>query len=272
MSAKTLISRFLVSASVVAALAAIPSSASAAVFNSPLDGYWPMIKSAQKVIDISGAGNNGVIGHTTQSDRWDPNWVPGLFGIGNALRFDGNDYVEVPDTGSLSPKRVTLEAWARADKSPGQYKYIASKGGRTCRSGSFGLYSSINGGAAFYVYDGTRWHRSPMVSPKVWDGQWHHFAGTYDGKKVRLYVDGSEIGTGTTFTGEIDYDLPNRLFYIGAYRGSCDLTMEGDIDEVRLWDRALSVDTIWNTIRGFLTQEPAAPGLPEDAGDWTTVG
>ena len=47
-----------------------------------------------------------------------------------------------------------------------------------------------NGGIAFYVYDGKKWYRSPRPAPKVWDGKWHHIAGTYDGKKVHLFVDG----------------------------------------------------------------------------------
>ena len=31
----------------------------------------------------------------------------------------------------------------------------------------------------------------------VWDGKWHHVAGTFDGSTVRLYVDGVQVGTGT---------------------------------------------------------------------------
>jgi hypothetical protein len=57
---------------------------------------------------------------------------------------------------------------------------------------------------------------------------------------VRLYVDAREIGRGTVFSGKINYDLKYRQAYIGAFRGACDLTFTGDVDEVRIWSAALS--------------------------------
>ena len=115
---------------------------------------------------------------------------------------------------------MTIEAWVRAPHSPGPYKYVMVKGGDRCEAGSFGLYTSINGGLAFYVYDGKHFWRSPMEGPALWDGEWHHVAGTYDGAAVRLFVDGREIGTGTAFSGEIEYDLPQRDLFLGAFRGA----------------------------------------------------
>ena len=44
----------------------------------------------------------------------------------------------------------------------------------------------------------------------VWDGKWHHVAGTFDGSTVRLFVDGAEVGTGTPARPWIDYSLPGR--------------------------------------------------------------
>jgi hypothetical protein len=257
-----------------AALCAAPATASALVFpESPLLGYWPMYEgSGQLIHDISGANNTGVLGMTTKPDWRDAEWVTGLLGVGKALRLDGNDYVAIPETAKLRPQRVTAEAWVRAPKSPGRWKYVITKGGNGCKAGSFGLYSSANGGMAFYVYDGQRWYRSPQVTTAIWDNQWHHVAGTYDGERVRLFVDGAQIGAGTAYSGPIAYDLPVRQAYIGAYRGSCDLTMTGDIDEVRLWSVALRVDQIWGRIRQFLGQQPAAPQLPEEAGVWASAG
>ena len=140
--------------------------------------------------DVSGNHNDGRLGSSRSTDGRDADWVKGLFGIGSALRFDGNDYISIPDDKSLHQQRLTVEAWAKRDGSPGQFKYIVSKGGDNCEAASYGLYSSLNGGIAFYVYDGKKWYRSPQGSPKIWDGAWHHIAGTYDGKTVRLFVDG----------------------------------------------------------------------------------
>jgi hypothetical protein len=42
----------------------------------------------------------------------------------------------------------------------------------------------------FYIGDGTRqFVRSPEAPTSVWDGKWHHAAGTFDGSTVRLFID-----------------------------------------------------------------------------------
>lgn len=251
---------------IVIALAAPAAAPAAAEW--PLHAYWPLMEGrGQKIYDISGRGNHGVLGRLPGADVRDPGWIRGLLGVGSALRLDGNDFIEVPETADLRPQKVTLEAWVRASDSPGQFKYVGAKGGDRCEAASFGLYTSVNGGLAFYVYDGKRWWRSPQVSTAIWDGRWHHVAGTYDGQMVRLFVDGMEIGTGRPYSGTIEYDLENREFYVGAYRGACNLTFRGDVDEIRLWSAALPVSSIWGRISAMLDVEPAAP-LPEDAREW----
>jgi hypothetical protein len=251
-------------------LLSVPTASAAGEW--PLRGYWPLLEGkGQRIYDISLQGHHGTLGRTNKVDGRDAQWIRGLLGIGSALRLDGDDFIEVDETSRLRPQKMTVEAWVRAPESPGQWKYVVAKGGDRCESGSFGLYSSINGGMAFYVYDGKKYWRSPQASQAIWDNQWHHVAGTYDGEKVHLYVDGREIGTGRSFSGTVEYDLPNRELYIGAYRGGCDLTFEGDVDEIRLWSAALPVSDIWDRISSMLDVEPAAP-LPEDASEWFNAG
>ena len=45
------------------------------------------------VHDVSGNGNDGRLGSSNSTDGRDADWVKGLFGVGSALRFDGNDYI-----------------------------------------------------------------------------------------------------------------------------------------------------------------------------------
>lgn len=253
---------------VVASFATLVHTSSAAATEWPLRGYWPLMEGrGQTIHDISGHGHEGKLGRTNGEDGADAEWIRGLMGIGSALRLDGNDFVRVPETERLRPQRVTLEAWVRAPRSPGKWKYVAVKGGDRCEAGSFGLYTSINGGMAFYVYDGKKWWRSAQVSTSIWNNRWHHVAGSYDGQAVHLYVDGQEVGTPRSFTGQIEYDLEHRNLFMGAYRGACDLTFAGDVDELRVWSAALPVAVIWDRIRSMLQTEPAAP-LPEDAREW----
>ena len=252
-----------------AALLLLPASAVA----SPLAGYWPMHEGKGQIVhDISGNGNDGRLGSSRSTDGRDADWVKGLYGVGSALQFDGNDYIAIPDDKSLHQQKLTVEVWAKRNGSPGQYKYLVAKGGDGCEAASYGLYSSINGGIAFYVYDGKKWYRSPQGSPAIWDGQWHHLAGTYDGKTVQLFVDGREVGPGTPFKGKIKYEQPYGEGAIGAYRGSCKLTLSGIVDEVRIWQAALPVSGIWSLITAGLDREPGARLVPSVARKWYEGG
>jgi hypothetical protein len=204
--------------------------------------------------DWSGNGNHGTLGSTTGVDENDPTWIRGIFGFGHALNFGGDDFVAIDDAPELEPSRITVETWFRGSDTPGQYRYLIAKGGDGCEAGSYGLYSSKNGGLAFYVYDGANWTRSPEADPaQVWDGMWHHAAGTFDGRTVRLFVDGRQIATGSPAGTAIAYDLPEGDASLGTFGPSCDnLLFTGDLDEVRIWSRALPVSDIWDRARLLL--------------------
>ena len=105
----------------------------------PLAGYWPMYEGKGQVVhDISGNGNHGRLGSSNSTDGRDADWVRGLWGIGTALQFDGNDYIAIPDDTSLHQQRLTVEAWTRRNGSPGQWKYLVAKGGDGCEAASYG--------------------------------------------------------------------------------------------------------------------------------------
>jgi Concanavalin A-like lectin/glucanases superfamily len=239
---------------VAAAFVTVPATAGASGFDFPLVGWWPMNEgSGQTIRDWSGHGNNGTLGSTAGVDANDPTWIPGVF-AGSALRFGGDDYVQIPDSTSLEPQAITVAAWIRGTSTPGQYKYVVSKGATGCESGSYGLYTSSNGGLAFYIGDGTRqFVRSPEAPATVWDGKWHHAAGTFDGSTVRLFVDGQEVGHGTPASAGISYNPPDGGGFIGDYHGSCDLYLIGDVDGVQIWSRALPVDDIWRFLKALFS-------------------
>jgi hypothetical protein len=237
----------------MAAVISICLPAAASAWTSPLAGYWPLNEGrGQVAYDWSGNGNNGQLGSTPGVDSNDPAWIRGVFGFGSALNFGGDDFIAIRDSDSLEPARITVESWFRGASSPGIRRYLVAKGDDRCIAGSYGLYTGESGGMAFYIYDGTEWVRSPQAPATVWDGRWHHAAGTFDGSTVRLFIDGVEVGTGTPDSGEILYDLPMQDATLGAYRGTCSLLLVGDIDGVRIWSRALPVATIWQQAREIL--------------------
>ena len=224
-------------AATVAATLAPTSQASAA--SSDLAGWWPMNEgSGQVVRDWSLSGNRGVLGSSAEADGNDPAW----FAVGSrwlpraALRFDGDDRVRMPQAPSLEPDGVTVLARVRSTVS-GSYRYVVSKGAISCETASYGLYTGPNGGLLFYVSDGTRYTLSADAGPGLWDGAWHTVRGTFDGTSVRLFVDGSEVGSAVPAPLTIGYGLPDgQDLLIGDYAGPCGspLGFVGDVDAAAL--------------------------------------
>ena len=133
---------------VLAAGIAAPASANAGVLDS-VAGWWPMYEgSGQVVHDLSGHGNNGMLGTTPGVDANDPTWIRGFL-FGSGLRFDGNDVVRIPDGSSLEhDDGHRLGVGARVAV-PGQFKYVLGKGATSqCRSSDYGLYTAAGGGLA----------------------------------------------------------------------------------------------------------------------------
>jgi hypothetical protein len=222
---------------VVTALAGAALSAGNAYAQDPV-GQWRFDEGSGAIAhDTSGSGLDGHL--IPDPDGPGPDWVAGI--SGGALRFDGDDAVALPSSTTLEPQSITVAAWVRRAGSPGDYRYIVSKGATACSMSSYALYTGQRGSVAFYVSSGGHYTLSDQPSPSVvWDGRWHRLVGTYDGRYVRLYVDGRQVGGGIAEPGGIDYGLTSREPYIGAYRGGCDLSFSGDIDTVQIYAAALS--------------------------------
>lgn len=224
-------------AAVAALVGVLVWSAAPASAAPTLLAQWTFDEGAGQVAtDATGHGSNGELGATAGLDAADPAWIPGHAG-GSGLEFNGSSYVTVPDTGVLEPQRLAVDAWVRRSGSPGRWRYVLSKGSLACDRSAYGLYSGWSGGMAFYVSSASEYTISPEVSAAVvWDGAWHHVIGSYDGDRVRLSIDGSPVGAGTPASNPIAYTGSSRGVYIGTYRGSCDLSFSGAIDDVSVWD------------------------------------
>lgn len=214
-----------------------------------LVGWWPGDGTAE---DISGNDNDGTLVDANYSGD-------GKVGQAFALNPTGpldDSYVGVPNNWVLEPSgAVTVDAWVRS-AGPGDNRYIVSKGAEFCGWSSYALYA-LNGGLAFYVTKAVDVHgnvafgESPNAGSTIWDGAWHHVAGTYDGSRVRLYVDGVEVGDGTQHTGDIKYGLADsNALVLGRFAGDgcsgfgTNLPFTGDVDEVEIFDRALSATEV----------------------------
>ena len=160
--------------------------------------------------------------------------------VGQAFSFDGSSgFVSIPDSPSLDSfsDSITIEAWIRSGKltsNPG-WEGLVCKGNSSWRlmgtSESSTVYVAFNGVSPNELF-GTR---------NVNDEQWHHVAATYDGSTISIYVDGT-LDVSEPASGSIIQTSDGLT--IGDNAGQTGLFWNGLIDEVSLYNRALSVDEI----------------------------
>jgi hypothetical protein len=164
-------------------------------------------------------------------------------------------HYDVPHTAAIDPPRLTLEAWFRASElsvpagRPGggwqeDRMWIVNKNGNELVDGHFALLLSRDRARAYLNIGGGEKGCRSVVSRKgsVRARRWHHLAMTYDGKCLRLYLDG-------TRAGEVSIGRPRRTgrspLRIGGRQDGFDkVAFRGAIDEVRMYRRALSADEI----------------------------
>ncbi|MCD6394235.1 MAG: LamG domain-containing protein, partial [Planctomycetes bacterium] len=206
----------------------------------PLDqpfGYWRFDETAGSLApDVAPHALHGTLTNMDDTD-----WVLSKAGNGNALEFDGvNDYVEITGfSGVLGGQSRTVCAWIRTNTPGGviiAWGYAAAGNRWTMTVDSVGhLLLGVGGGAI-------------VGSTPVSDGDWHHVAivlendGSPNINEVKLYVDG--LPDAPSWNGS-DRDINTQAegdVTIGQYLGAS--FFEGTIDEVRIYDRALTAEEI----------------------------
>lgn len=218
-----------------------------------LVGYWPFDDGADPTDDASVNTNTGTLGNGAGVDGDDPAFVSGAADIapvpGNvsSLDFAAGDFVRVADNTDLEPTDVTVSVWVRNNGAPTSFDYILAKtrdGGKA----SYALYTAGSGGLFFYASNAGDFFLSDNAGAGIWDGNWHHIAGIYDssGPTVHLFVDGVEVGTPNAGPGAIDYVTAGGFgdLTIGTYNDVAIADWIGNIDEVRVYDVALTAGQI----------------------------
>jgi beta-lactam-binding protein with PASTA domain len=174
--------------------------------------------------------------------------------FGGALRFDGiNDWVTVTDVAN-SPldltTGMTLEAWVNPSSLSG-WETVMMKERGVAGEGLLAYALYAHDGAAGATGAGARPAAYIRVNPVASTtdrrvaastgvlplNTWTHLAATYDGANFRYYVNGALVGT-TAGGGSIN--VANGALRIGGNNSSTGEFFNGLIDEVRVYNRALS--------------------------------
>jgi hypothetical protein len=202
-----------------------------------------------------------------------PKGTPGV--VGGALVCDGvAAHVEVPHTPALEPAHLTVEAWVRLNAYPrpgDRRRWIVGKNKNESIPGHYGLLIYANRVGAYLnvgAGDGGKgifqtWSRGERVTLH----RWHHLAMTYDEKDLTVYLDGAPVAIEPVnrprYRGDGPLSIGRRQDGYSYFRGL--------IDEVRIYDRALSGGELRGHAHGELPRTGglvASWGFDEYTQDW----
>ncbi len=205
-----------------------------------LVGYWPLDDtSGETAVDNSDSGNdatlvNGVL--VNQAGQ-----------VGNAMSFDGeDDYIETPDTvyrpttGDftisvwVNPERINMDGYLvgyRYDKNQWESPPYA------------GAYLAISADQLYYLTNVDGGYTNMGVAYPGSLNTWSNVILVKTGSNATLYFNGVSV-TSMENLGTINYNddsTPLSIGYAGTDQGRY---FKGLIDEVAIWNRALSPEDI----------------------------
>lgn len=214
--------------------------------SSGLIGFWRFNEaSGSSASDSSGAGNTGNLTNG-------PSWTTGYDDTGSGLSFDGtNDYVALGAMASVDAQAdLTVMGWAKRSSSTSRgmlfNSYVNANNWLGLQfANDTNVYAVVANGALAYGY------------VAVANTNWHHYALVFDGaqtgnaNRLKLYIDG--VAQTLTYSGTIPATTPtvNTDANIG-YDVHNGVYMNGRIDDVRVYNRALTQDEVLQIYSGFL--------------------
>ncbi|MHC4676214.1 MAG: LamG-like jellyroll fold domain-containing protein, partial [Planctomycetota bacterium] len=205
-----------------------------------LVAHWKLDGNADDVV----GGNHGTI-------QGNPVWTIGQ--VDGALYLDGDgDYVDCGNDNSLNlTNYFSISAWFNLNNT-GTIQLICK--GNAPASDPGGAYTILctpnNGILSFYVRDSNDTEFG-YATTAVLLNEWMHIVGTFSDGNVTIYKNGSFVANDTLGTPTIHSN--NEPLGIGA-EGDGGMSFNGVIDDVRIYDRALSEAE---------AQELASVGVPD---------
>jgi hypothetical protein len=171
------------------------------------------------------------------------------------LTLSGSNYTDIASNSSLQLTKFSVAIWFRTNMDVPfvSEAYVVNKGGIGSNSPgqnmNYGIWMTDSGiiRGGFENSSGDKITLRSERSYNLYD--WHYVVITYDGLVIRLYIDGELVASKYTYyaipdntgtqpirIGANSYQLleiPNGLFI-------------GNVDELRIWNRALSASEIPN--------------------------
>lgn len=156
--------------------------------------------------------------------------------IGNALRFDGmDDYVRIDDT-TITSYPFSVSLWLRTESTSRQSVFIMQP--IKAMDAEYAIYIDNKGNVEQVAKNKAI---ESLTGSKVNDGKWHHVVAVfYSSETMTLYVDNPEKPEERVLS-KVIFFKPDIISF-GTSNNK--LYFKGELDDIRLYDRALSSDDV----------------------------
>ena len=197
-----------------------------------LVGYWPFNGNAN---DVSGNGNNGTVnGATLTTDR---------FGnLEKAYSFDGvsNGVVVAHSPSLIFTNQLSFSVWLYSDTSKIAdvlEKFTASNG----QNGDGGPQLTLRPNNTMDLAIWKNNISNFTYSSTIYNKQWYNIIATWNGTQIILYQNGVPVDT---FNFSQTLNPCTFPLYFGFRGGNNDNYFKGKLDDIAIWNRALSQSEI----------------------------
>jgi hypothetical protein len=191
-----------------------------------LVGYWKFDESATTTgaIDMSGNGNTGTY-------YGDASTTAGKYGNGGV--FDGDDYIQLSTGELIAQNTISFTAWVKASSTTGTL-YVQNDD-----AGFVSHHMRITSGYLQYDnwYPDNGWIQGQSQLPQ---NEWAHVSIVRNGNMVTFYINGEYDGEGIGEQRESAQFVERTLLGARLYSSAVQEGFSGQIDEVRIYNRALS--------------------------------
>ena len=204
-----------------------------------LVGWWKFDETNGTVAyDSSGNGNDGYLTNG-------PTWTEGK--IGGSLSFDGvDDRVALPNSALNGLTNLTLNLWTKLNSGSQDHFFISGASSSQHNHFLFGLTNTNE----IHIWDGNSKKNGHSYPPSNWDGKWINITliRKIDGSGSQIFIDSVNVNSKAYNASALS--IANKGLWVGAdqdrVNGGWESTqfLDGLIDEVRIYDRALSADEV----------------------------
>lgn len=178
---------------------------------------------------------------------------------GAALNFDGiNDYVNLPNVGApfnvTSAHIKTFQVWFKNTTNQGAHVRIFSTGTANWSTGIWFGYAQSSPYLRFELSDGVVPNGCAITGTTNirGDNQWHQATGVINGSVAILYLDAVLEGT-VNISSEGTMNSAGSVHIGNSYDNEGSSYFQGNIDELRVWEKVLCQQEIMTTMNCELT-------------------